>query len=169
MAVAIQHDHRVDEMLEGLWPSDAPLFGDVANKDHGGPSCPRNAGENLRTSADLANTSCWSFELSECGRLNGVDNQQCWSATLCRLGDCANFALGKDLYGVGRNGGHEAEPFGSIGDLRRRLFARRIEHTSAGERDARRGLQQQGALADPWFTAKQDDRTRHGATAEHAI
>jgi hypothetical protein len=101
--------------------------------------------------------------------LNGVNNQQCWAATLCRLGDCANFALGKDLYGVGCNGGHEAESFGPIRDLCRRLFARRIEHTSAGECDPRSGLQQQRALADPRFTAEQDDRTRHGATTKNAI
>ena len=156
-------------MLERLWPSDAPLFGDVADKDHCGASRPCNAGEYLGATADLANTSCWPFELSERCCLNGVDDQEGRATALCRLGNCAHFTLGKNLYGVGRNCGHEAEPFGAIGNLRRRLFARRIEDASAGECDPCSGLQQQRALADAWFTAEQDDGARHGATTKNAI
>ena len=86
-----------------------------------------------------------------------------------RLGDCANFTFGKNLYRVGGNGRHEAEPFGAIGNLRRRLFTRRIEDAPAGERDSRGGLQQERALTDPRFAAEQDDRARHSATTEDAI
>ena len=169
MAIAIQHDHCIDEMLERLWPSDAPLFGDVADKDHCGAGCPCNAGEHLCAAAHLSNTSCGSFKLGERCGLNRIDDQQGWAAALCRLRDCADFALGKNLYGVGCNGRHEAEPFGAIGDLRRRLFTRRIEDASAGECDPRSGLQQQRALADAWFAAEQDDGARHGAPTENAI
>ncbi len=123
MTITVEHDHRVNKMFKRLWPSDAPLFRDMANEDYCRPSCSRNAREHLRTPPNLANTPRGSLKLCERGSLNGVNNQQRWTTALCRLCNGANLALGEDLNTVSSNGSHEAEPFGAIGDLCRRLFA----------------------------------------------
>jgi hypothetical protein len=86
-----------------------------------------------------------------------------------RLGNSTDLALSKNLYAVSGNGRHEAEPLGAVGDLRRRLFTRRIEDAPASQRNPRSSLQQERALADSWFAAQQDDGARDSAPTKNSV
>ncbi len=81
---------------------------------------------------------------------------------------------GDDVLDIGLGGeldrrAGKAEPLGPQAHLRHRLFARDIDDAVAGGRQRRRGLHQQGRLADAGIAADQQHRARHQPAAGDAV
>jgi ornithine cyclodeaminase len=65
--------------------------------------------------------------------------------------------------------GDETESARAKTDLRAGFLARRVEDAASACRDARRGLEEQGGLADPGLAAEQDERSRDQPAPEDAV
>jgi hypothetical protein len=77
--------------------------------------------------------------------------------------------LGEEFHRIGCRTIHEAEAYGTIGNLRSRLLARGVEDATATNSDPCGCLEEECALTDSWLTAEKYDRSRDNAAAKDSV
>ena len=172
VALALQVDHRVDQVLERLGPGDRPVLGHVTDEDHGDPVTLGEIHQSQCRLADLADAARSAIELVEGGGLDRVDDDQCRVLGPGHLHDPPDVVFREHPDALARFAGQQPEPSGAQPDLAGRLFAGRIEHAagSVGRTGQAGGrLEQQRRLADPRLPADQDQRSGNQPAAEHPI
>ena len=124
MPLAFEVEHRVDQMLEHPGPCERAFLRHVADQKR--RDAPR-LGEHHQSRAaltHLGDTARRGFELWQVDRLDRVDHERP-GLELIELGlDQRQVRLGDQVHAVRR----DAETVGAELDLRRRLFARDVQH-----------------------------------------
>ncbi len=72
LALALELQHAVDEMLEHAWAGERPLLGDVPDQDHGDALCLRQLHDPRRHLADLPHRPGRAGHVRGAQRLHGV-------------------------------------------------------------------------------------------------
>ena len=165
VALPLEVEHGVDDVLQGLGAGDGALLGDVADEEDGragGLGLEQEAGGAL---ADLADAAGGGLQRGGVGRLDGVHDHQAGPAR-GQLGlDLLHGGLGVDQQAVGP----QAQPLAAELDLPVRLLARDVEHAQAPGRDRAGDLEEQGGLAHARFAAEQHQGAGHDAAAQHPV
>src|SRR5581483_1836101 len=163
VAVALELEHAVDEVLEHAWAGDRAVLRHVADEDRRDTVLLRDAQEPRGGLAHLRDGARRRSELGGVERLHGVDHAHLGALALERLADGVELGLGEDLDVRGA-----AEPLGAELDLRDGLLARDQERSACRADRAERG-QKQRRLADAGLAADEDERRGHEPAAEHAV
>ena len=165
VAVALEVEDHVDEVLEHPRAGDRPVLGDVAD-DHGGDvaglgDADQRGGDLL----DLGDATGDAVDARGADRLDRVDDQQRRSYVL---------DVGEHRPEVGLRGEEQlvVDAAGAVGaqpHLGGRLLAGDVEGALPGARGLRGHLEQQRALADARLAGQQDRGARHEPAAEDAV
>ena len=167
MAVALEGQHGVDQVLEHPGPGQSPLLGDVADQQMAAVAAGLGHGRQLvGTAPHLGHRARRRVQLGVPHRLDGVDHHHVGLDLL----DGGRIP-GRDVSATShRPGASGAEPLGPAPDLRRPTPRPRPAGTGpAGPASVGEDLQQQGRLADAGLAAEQGDRARHQPAAEHPV
>ncbi len=164
VAVALELEDAVDEMLEDARPGDGAVLRDVADEDGCDAGLFRDAQKPSRGLAHLCDRAGSGAERGCVERLDGVDDADVGSQRLERRAHDVQIRLGEDLDRLGA-----AEPRCAKRDLRGRLLARHEERAApaAGYRSER--TEQERRLPDPRFAADEDERGGNETAAENPI
>ncbi len=76
MLVALELDHRIDDVLENLRACQRSLLRDVADEDDGHAAGLGKAEQRRGTFADLCDGTCGRLDILRHHRLDGVDDHQ---------------------------------------------------------------------------------------------
>ena len=165
IAVALELDDGIDDVLQDLGSGDAALLVDVADEDDRGVRFLGVALECGGTLAHLCHAAWGALQLLVGDGLDGIHNDQ---------GGLEGADAGEDI--VQRGFAQQvtlavhAAPGDAVGthaQLLRALLTRDVEHTAGA--DAQHVLQHQRGLADARLSSKQHDAARHEAATQHAI
>jgi hypothetical protein len=165
VAVALEVEHHVDEVLEHPGPGDRALLGDVADDDRGdvaGLGDPDQRGGDL---LDLGDAAGHTLDTRGADRLDRVDDQQCGPGLLDVGEHGAEVGLGREVELV-------VDAAGAVGaqpHLARRLLAGDVERPVLEPRGLGGHLEQQGALADARLAREQYGGARHESATEHPV
>ena len=165
LALALEQEHAVDQVLEHARAGDRALLGDVADEDDGAPDPLRHLHHLVGRLADLGDRAGRACEVGRVKRLDRVDH--------ARVG-ALRFERGQDALqrGLGDRRHRERalpEPLGAEAHLRGRLLAGDVERLPARGLEVPERHPGEGRLADPGRAAEQDQRPGHEATAEHPV
>ncbi len=169
VAVALECEHGIDEVLERLGSGQAAVLGDLADEDDGRA---RGAGEGRQASGrlpDLADRAGRPVEPIERHRLHRVDDEQGGREGQGRFDDALDIGLGEDVHRVRGRAVGQAKASGPQAELAGRLLARGVEHRALTAGDAGGGLEDERRLADAGLAAEQDDGAWHQPTAKDPV
>ncbi len=165
LALALELQHAVDEVLEHPRAGERALLRDVADEQHGRARRLRDAHDPRGDLADLPDRAGRAGQLRRVQGLHGVDDADVGSLGLHGRQHGGEIGLGED--------GHLqrglAQTLGAQADLRRGLLAGDVERgaPAAGEMAQRHPGERR--LADAGGAAEQDERAGDEAAAEHAV
>ena len=152
VALALERQHGVDDVLEHAGPGERAVLGDVAD-------------EHDRHAAPLGLDDQRPGRTRAPGRRDPAADESCGSATVWMLStttrdgrraSMASIDAGqRRLVGQPQVGAHGTEPLGAQADLLGALLGADVQR---GARPPRQQLQQQRALADARLAAEQGDR-----------
>ena len=165
LALALELQHAVDEVLEHARAGQRALLGDVADEQHGDVARlgePRDAVGDL---AHLADRAGRAGQLGRVQRLHRVDHADLRPLGVERRQHRLQVGLGHHRH-LQRGAG---EPLGAQLDLRRRLLAGDVERAPAGAGEVAERHRGQRRLADAGRAAEQHERAGHEPAAEHAV
>ena len=117
VALALEIDDRVDEVLERLGPGDRAVLGHVADEDHGDPVALGEVHQAQGRFADLADAPGRAVEVLDRRRLDGIDHDQPRPLRPRRLDDPADVVLGEDPDSLARSTAQEGQAGGPEPDL----------------------------------------------------
>ena len=163
VAVALELEHAVDEVLEHARARDGAVLRHVADeeeRDAGLLGDAQKAGGRLAHLSDRAGRGA---ELARVERLHRVDDADVGPLALERRADRLELGLREDL-----DPGRAAEPVGAELHLGDRLLAGDEQGPPLGGHVPERG-QEERRLPDPGLAADEDERRRDEAAAEDAV
>ena len=164
VAIALELENAVDEMLEHARAGHRPVLRDVPDEHGRDPASLRNAKEACRSLPDLGDGAGRRSQLARVEGLDGVDHADVRRVALERRADGLELRLGEDRDVVGA-----AEALRAQADLRDRFLARDEECSAAAAGNRAERREEQGRLADAGLAAEQDERSRDEATPEDAV
>ena len=163
VAVALELEHAVDEMLEHARAGDRAVLRHVADEEGRDARLLRDPQQPRRRLAHLRDRAGRRADLRRPERLHRVDHADGGPLALERRADRVELGLGEDLDVVAA-----AEPRGAQLHLRDRLLAG-DEQRAPLARDRAERREQQRRLADARLAADEHERRRHEPAAEHAV
>ena len=164
VAVALELEHAVDEVLQHARACDGAVLRHVADEDGCDPAPLRHAEQARRRLPHLRHRAGRRSELARVERLHRVDHADVGQLLLERRADGVELRLGEDRHVVGA-----AEPLRAEAHLGHRFLAGDEKRPPAAAGDgAERGEQQRG-LADARLAAEQHERGGHEAASEDAV
>ena len=163
VAVALELQHAVDEVLEHARPGDRAVLRHVADEERGDAGLLRDAQQPRRRLAHLRDRARRRADLLRPERLHRVDHADGRPLALERRADRVELGLGEDLDVVAA-----AEPRRAQLHLRHRLLAGDEQRPPLARDRAERG-QQERRLADAGLAADEHERRRDEPAAEHAV
>ena len=163
IAVALELEHAVDEVLEHARAGDGAVLRHVADEEDGDAVLLRDAQEPRCGFAHLRHRAGGRAELRRVERLHRVDHADVRPLALERRADRLELGLGEHGDRLGA-----AEPGRAELHLRRRLLAGDEQRLPVGAHRAQRH-QQQRRLADAGLAADQHERRGNEPAAEHAV
>ena len=165
MRVALEVQHRVDDVLQHARAGERAFLGDVADQHDGRAARLGGARQLRRAFAHLRHRAGRGGELVGVERLDRVDHAEGRALGLERGEDLLELDLGQHahLRAV------EAEPARAQRHLGTAFFAGDVEHVHPRADSASTRLQQQGGLADARVAADQHHAAGDDAAAEHAV
>ena len=164
VAVALELEHAVDEMLEHARAGDGAVLGHVADEDRGDVLLLRDPEQAAGGLADLADRAGRRAHVGGVERLDRVDHADVGLLALERRADGIELGLGEDLDVLGA-----AEPRRAELHLRGRLLAGDEERTAAAGGDRAEGAEEQGRLADAGLAADEHEARGDEPAAEDAV
>ena len=117
VALALEVDDRVDQVLERLRPGDRAVLGHVADEDDGDPVALGEIHQAQRRFADLADAAGGPVELVDGRGLDRVDDDDDRPLGPGRLDDPPDVVLRQDADALRRRAGQQAETGGPEADL----------------------------------------------------
>ncbi len=165
MALALELEHNVDQVLEDTRPGDRAVLGHMADQDRGHASVLGHADERGGDLADLGDPAGRAVGVGPGHGLYGVEYQQRGLDLLDLTQDRREIGLGGEEQAVGQR----RRPLGPQAHLGGRLLAGDVEGASGRDGPAGGDLEQQRRLADAWLAGEQDDRALDEAAAEGAV
>jgi hypothetical protein len=162
VTIALELQHRVDDVFEHAWSGETAVLGDVTDEHDRDVALLGFVDEPLGATAHLTDAAGQRPESRVGHRLDRVDHDQLRADALDRIEDMRQRGLGVEPQVVA--GG--AEALGAPLDLLGALFCGDVQRRPAPSGEQ---LQQQRALADARLAAEQGDRTGDEAAAEHAV
>ena len=165
MALALEVQHGVDDVLEGLGAGEAAVLRHMADEQRRHVLAFGGKQQLRRRLAHLADAAGRRLEFQREHRLDRIDDHQSGPDARDLLENPleARFSEQKQ-----RRIAH-AKPLAARLDLVLRFLAGAVQHRSDRPRHVGGSLQQQRGLADPGLAAQQDQRAGHDAAAEDAI
>ncbi len=163
VAVPLELEHAVDEMLEHARTGHGAVLRHVADEDRRDPVLLRDAQQPAGRLAHLGDRPGRRAELGRVERLHRVDHADLGPLALERLADRVELGLREDL-DVRRS----AEPLRAELHLRDRLLARDEQRATVAAHRLQGG-EEQRRLADARLAADEHERGRHEPAAEHAV
>ena len=145
LALALELQHAVDEVLEDARAREGALLRDVPDEQHRRAGRLRHAHDPRGDLADLAHRAGRAGELGGVQRLHGIDDADVRPLGLHRRQDRGEVGLREDRdlqRGL-------AEALGPQADLRRRLLARHVQRRPPRPREVPERHPREGRLADP--------------------
>ena len=164
VAVALELEDAVDEVLEDAWSGDRAVLRHVTDEDRRHARLLRDAEKPARRLAHLRDGSRSGAERGGVQRLHRVDDAHVGTLGLERRADRVELGLGEDLDRLGA-----AEPRCAKRHLRCGLLARDEQRATARSRDRPERGEQERRLPDARLAADEHERCRHEPTAEHAV
>ena len=163
VAVALELQHAVDEVLEHARAGDRAVLRHVADEERGDAVLLRDAQQATRGLAHLRDRARRGADLLRPERLHRVDHADGGPLALERLADDVELGLGEDLDVVAAAEARRAQLH-----LRDRLLAGDEERAPLARDRAERG-QEQRRLADARLAADEHERRGHEPAAEHTV
>ena len=163
VAVTLELEHAVDEMLEHARPGDRAVFGHVADQKRGDVRLLGDAQESRSRLANLGDRPRRRAELGRIERLHRVDHANVRPLPLERRADGLELGLGENLDPL-----CAAEAGGAEFHLCCRLLPC-DEQGPALLRDCNQRREQQRRLADPRLAADEHERGRDEPAPEHPV
>ena len=163
-ALALQVEHRVDDVLEHARPGDRALLGHVPDEEDRDVVALRDLEEARGALAELRDAASRGADRVRAHRLDRVDDREGRTCLADRLHDRGQVRLGEERDA----GAVDAEAASAELHLNGRLLAGDVEDGPALA-EPRGGLHEQAALADAGVAAEQDERPADHAAAEHAV
>ena len=164
VAVALELEHAVDEVLQHARAGDRPVLRHVTDEDGRHARLLRDAEQTARGLAHLADRARRRAERRRVQRLHRVDHADVGALAVERRADCVELRLREDLDRL-----RTAETGSAQRHLRGRLLPRDEQRPPPGTRDRPERGQQQRRLADAGLAADEHERRGHETAAEHAI
>ena len=164
IAVALELEHAVDQVLEHARACDCAVLGHVADEDGGDVLLLRDPEQAAGGLADLADRAGRRAHVGGIESLDRVDHADVGPLALEGGADGIELGLGEDLDVLGA-----AEPRRAQLHLRGRLLAGDEERTAAAGGDRTEGAEEQGRLADAGLAADEDEAGRDEPAAEDAV
>jgi hypothetical protein len=163
VAVALELEHAVDQVLQHARPCDGPVLGDVTDEDRRDAGLLCDPEQPRRGFAHLADRARRGAELGRVQRLHRVDHADLGALLLERRADGVKLGLGEegDVRGA-------SEPFRAKLDLGRRLLPGYEQRTSRRAHRAQR-REQQRRLAHTGLAPDEHERGRDQAAAEDTV
>ena len=162
MSLALERQHRVDDVLEHARAGERPLLRHVPDQHDGHAALLGDVDQLLGASAHLDDRSGWRPERRVVDGLDRVDHDDVGLGVGHRGEDVRERGLRKQPE-IGSNG---VEALGSQAHLLRALLGCHVQRRPA---EGGHQLEQQGALADPGLAAEQGDRAGDEPAAEHPV
>ena len=163
--LALEVEHRVDDVLERLGAGDPASLGDMTDDEHRGAGLLGEAHEPGGTLADLADVTGCALEIRGEDGLNGVEDDGSRSQGLGGRENVLEVRLAEQ-HDVARA---FLQAIGTQLDLERGFLARHVECRSARRLQSRGHLEQQGGLPGPRLTAQEHHGAGHHSAAEHEV
>ena len=181
--LALEIQHRVDEVLQRLGPGQGAVLGYVADEDDRDSFSLGHLHEPKGALADLADAACGPLQLIDGHRLDRVDDQRNRPCLSGQVDDPTYLRLGHDRNAIASGAFKQTKASRSQTNLSGRLLAGGVQYlaalaaraagavprATATEREPGRGLQQQRGLADARLAAKQHGRPRNQAAAQYPV
>ena len=163
IAVALELEDAVDEVLEHARACDRSVLGDMADEDRRDSRLLRHAQEPAGGLAHLRDGARRGSELRGVERLDRVDDAHVGPRRLERRADRRELRLGEDLDRL-----RAAESRRAEADLRRRLLAG-DEEDAPRLAHGRERREEERRFPDAGLASDEDERRRDEPAAEHAI
>lgn len=165
VAVALEVHHGVDGVLQHPRPGQAAVLGDMADQHDGGTAAPGDRHQGVGGLTHLGDRAGHAADPVVIERVDRVDDHQ-------RRGGLGQPSQHHLQPGLGQHVQLVADGVQALGaslELIGRLLGGDVEHAAATPGHARRGLQQQRALAHPRLTPDQADRCPGEAAAQRSV
>ena len=162
--VALEIQHRVDDVLEHARPGQRAVLGDMADEHHAGAADLGMARELRRAFAHLRHRARRRGQLLGVQRLDRIDDAEVRRLGLQREQDLLQLDLGQHAHLLAV----QPEPARAQRHLRAAFLAGDVQHAHL-PRQAVGRLQQQRALADAGVAADQHHAAADDAAAERAV
>ncbi len=160
--VALEIEHRVDDVLEHARPRDGAFLRDVADEEERRARALGVARELRRALAHLGDRAGRRLQGFGPYRLDRIDHRHARLRRFQGADDALELRLGEQPHAADL----EAQALRPARDLLGRLLAAHVEISLLQRRHR---LQQQGRLADPWIAAEQYHLPRNQALAQSAV
>ena len=171
--VALEVEHGIHEVLQGLGTGDRAVLRDVPDEDDGDPVALGQLHQSQRCLANLADAAGRPVELVDRGGLDRVDDERDPAAPIGPARRSGRPRSRRRPASPPRRTVEQAQSGGAKADLGRptpRRSRRGRGHRSGrAAGDAGRGLEEEGRLADARLTADEDERSRDEAAAQDPV
>ncbi len=165
VAVALEVEDHVHQVLEDAGPGDRAVLGHVADEHRGDVAGLGHADQGGRDLLDLGDATGHAVDARGADRLHGVDDHQARPHLL----DVGEHGAEVGLRGQEQLVVHAAGAVGAQPHLGGRLLAGDVEGALPGAGGLGRDLEQQRALADAGLAGEQDRGPGHEATTQHPV
>ena len=163
IAVALELEDAVDEVLEHARARDDTLLRHVTHEERGDALLLRHAEKPAGCLTHLSDRARCGAQLGSVERLHGVDHADLGPLSLESRADLVEIRLGKDVHICA-----SAEPVGAQLHLRYRLLARDEQNSVLGAQGAQRH-EEERRLPDPGVSADKHEAGRDQPSAEDAV
>ena len=164
VAVTLELEDAVDEVLEHARPGNRAVLRHVADEDRGHARLLRDPHEAAGSLANLRHRPRRRGDVRGVERLDGIDDAHVGPLALERLADDVELGLREDPDRLGA-----ADASGAKGDLCRRLLARDEHGALPRPRHRAENAQQERRLPDPRLAGNENERGGHEPASEHAV
>ena len=164
VAIALELEHAVDEMLEDTRSGDRAVLRHVTDQDRRHARLLRDAEKPPGGLANLRDGSRSRAERGGVERLHRIDDAYVGTLRFERRADRVELGLGEDVDRLGA-----AEPRGAERDLRCGLLARDEECATAATRDRPERGEQERRLSDAGLTADEHQRSGNEPTPQDPV
>ncbi|MEY3701178.1 MAG: hypothetical protein RI891_470, partial [Gemmatimonadota bacterium] len=164
-ALALEVEHRVHDVLEGLRAGDATALGDMSDDEHRRARLFREPHQTGGTLSHLPDIPRRALEVPGEDGLDGVDDEDGGRRLRRRRQDRLEIRLAEERYAPRVH----LEPIRPQLHLERRFLAAHVERAMPGALEQCRNLEQDRALPDSRLAADQDHGTGDDAASEHEV
>ncbi len=164
--IALESEHRVDQVLEHLGPRERALFRDVTDQEEGDAVALGDFDQARGHLAELRHAPGARLDVARAHRLDRIHDGDVGVNLAERRLDVREIRRREDLHVAHPR---PADALAAHRHLGRRLLPRRVNHRVARGRQRRQRLHEERRLPDARISAEERHATRDGPAPEHAV